>query len=208
MSNRSLFIIGILGVSLFVIASVLGGFQFDDYDPIAQYISETMAVGTTHGEKLRFLGYIPSGILLTLFSFLAIKKFPKSTLIQIGFIGLAVFYGMATIVVGIFPCDQGCNKELINPSISQLIHNITGMLTYLFVPISIILISIGLIKTKHYLNLSKIGISCGLISIAFIWLMISQPLSNYVGLFQRIIESLFVIWIIGCAIVIKKGLSK
>jgi hypothetical protein len=208
MSNRSLFIIGILGVSLFVIASVLGGFQFDDYDPIAQYISETMAVGTTHGEKLRFLGYIPSGILLTLFSFLAIKKFPKSTLIQIGFIGLAVFYGMATIVVGIFPCDQGCNKELINPSISQLIHNITGMLTYLFVPISIILISIGLMKTKHYLNLSKIGISCGLISIAFIWLMISQPLSNYVGLFQRIIESLFVIWIIGCAIVIKKGLSK
>ncbi|WP_190809275.1 DUF998 domain-containing protein [Flagellimonas sp. S3867] len=205
MSNKLLFLIGILGVTLFGMASFLGGFQFDDYDPISQYISETMAVDTPYGKKLRFFGYIPGGILLAIFSFVGLQKFPKSNLTKIGFLGLGIFYGIATIVVGIFPCDQGCNKELVDPSISQIIHNLTGMLTYIFVPVSIIIIGLGLLKSKNYRGLSKIGIICGLISIVFIGLLMSDPLSNYAGLFQRITEGIFIIWIITCSIFIKKG---
>ncbi len=78
MSNKLLFMIGILGVTFFSVASVLGGFQFEDYDPISQYISETMAVDTPYGKSLRIFGYIPSGILLTIFGFMGFKKFPKS----------------------------------------------------------------------------------------------------------------------------------
>ncbi len=204
MSNKLLFLIGILGVTLFGVTSVLGGFQFEDYDPISQYISETMAVGSPYGEKLRFFGYIPSGVLLAIFSFVGFKKFPKSNLTKIGFLGLGIFYGIATIVVGIFPCDKGCNLELVNPSISQIIHNLTGMLTYIFVPVSIITIGLGLLKSKNYRRLSKIGIICGLISVVFIGLLMSNPLSNYAGLFQRIIEGIFIIWIIACSICIKK----
>ena len=192
-------------MTLFGAASFLGGFQFEDYDPISQYISETMAIGTPYGEKLRFFGYIPSGILLTIFSFVGFKKFPKSNLTKIGFLGLGIFYGITTIVVGIFPCDKGCNQELVDPSFSQLIHNLTGMLTYIFVPISIIIIGLGLLKSNNYRRLSKIGIISGLISIAFIGLLMSDPLSNYAGLFQRIIESIFIVWIIACSIFIKKG---
>jgi len=62
---------------------------------------------------------------------------------KIGFCGLGIFYGIATIIVGLFPCDKGCNKELIDPSVLQVIHNLTGLLTYIFVPISIILIGVG-----------------------------------------------------------------
>jgi len=204
MNKKLLFWIGILGVTLFGVASFLGGFQFDNYDPISQYISETMAVDTPYGKKLRIFGYIPSGILLTIFSFAVFKKFPKSNLTKIGFWGLGMFYGIATIVVGIFPCDKGCNKELVDPSISQIIHNLTGLLTYLFVPISIIIIGVGLGKSKNYLGLSKIGIICGLISIVFIGILLSNPLTNYAGLFQRIIEGIFIIWIIACSIFIKK----
>ena len=205
MDNKLLFLTGILGVTLFSVASFLGGFQFDDYDPISQYISEAMAIDTPYGEKLRFFGYIPSGILLTIFSFVGFKKFPKSSLTKIGFWGLGLFYGIATIVVGIFPCDKGCNKELIAPSISQIIHNLTGLLTYIFVPVSIIIIGVGLNKSKNYRGLSKIGIICGLISIVFIGLLLSEPFTNYVGLFQRIIEGIFIIWIIACSIFIKRG---
>jgi hypothetical protein len=207
MSNKLLFLIGILGVSLFAVASILGGFQFEDYDPISQYISETMAVGTPYGKTLRLYGYIPSGILLTLFGFTAFKKFPESSLTKIGFLGFGIFYGIATIVVGIFPCDQGCNKELIDPSISQIIHNLTGFLTYVFVPISILIISIGLRSSKNFLKLSTIGFICGLFSIVFVGLLISGSSTNYAGLFQRIIESIFIIWIIACAFNIKKGIG-
>jgi hypothetical protein len=200
-------LIGILGVSLFAVASFLGGFQFENYDPISQYISETMAVGTPYGETLRLYGYIPSGILLTLFGFNAFKKFPKSSLTKIGFWGFGIFYGIATIVVGVFPCDQGCNKELIDPSISQIIHNLTGFLTYVFVPISILIVSIGLRNSKNFLKLSTIGFICGLFSIVFVGLLISDPSTNYAGLFQRIIESIFIIWIIACAFNIKKSIG-
>lgn len=205
MSNKLLFLIGILGVAFFGVASFLGGLQFDDYNPISQYISETTAVDTPYGKELRFFGYIPSGILLAIFAFVGVNKFPKSKLTKIGFYGLGIFYGIATIIVGIFPCDKGCNKELIDPSISQIIHNLTGMLTYIFVPISILIIGIGLQKSTEYGRLSKIGIICGLISIIFIGLLLSDPLTYYAGLFQRIIEGIFIIWIIACSISIKRG---
>lgn len=202
MSNKLVFWTGILGVTFFGVASFLGGFQFDNYSPISQYISETTAVDTTNGKVLRFFGYIPSGILLTIFSFAGLKKFPKSNLTKIGFWGLGFFYGIATIVVGLFPCDKGCNKELVDPSFSQIIHNLTGLLTYIFVPISIIIIGVGLRQSKKYGELSKIAITCGLICIVFIGLLLSDPLTNYAGLFQRIIEGTFIIWIIACSIAV------
>lgn len=205
MSNKLLFLTGILGVTFFGVASILGGFQFDDYSPISQYISETMAVDTPYGKALRFFGIIPSGVLLTIFSFVGLKKFPKSKLTKIGFWGLGIFYGIATIIVGLFPCDKGCNKELVDPSISQIIHNLTGLLTYIFVPISIIIIGIGLRQSKNYDRLSKIAIVCGLICIVFIGLLLSDPLTNYAGLYQRIIEGTFIIWIIACSIFIKRS---
>ena len=122
-----------------------------------------------------------------------------------GFWGIGIFYGIATIVVGLFPCDQGCNKELIDPSVSQLIHNLTGLFTYIFVPISIVLIGFGLRQSKKFEGLSKIAFFCGLISIVFIGLLFSNPTSVYAGLFQRIVELTFIIWIIACSISIKNG---
>lgn len=205
MSKIMVFWMGILGVAFFGLASVLGGFQFDDYDPVSQYISETMAVGTPYGQMLRFMGYIPSGILLAIFCFASIGKFPKSNRVKVGFWGLGVFYGFATVVVGIFPCDIGCNKELVDPSISQLIHNLTGFLTYLFVPISIILIGAGIRRFNSYRRLSTIGFVCGSICILFVGMLMADPLTNYAGLFQRIVEGTFIVWIVACAFSVKAG---
>jgi hypothetical protein len=205
MNGKTIFWIGILGVTLFSVASIIGGFQFDDYNPLSQYISETYAIDTPYGKALRYFGYIPSGLLLTIFAFLGLREFPKSNLIKIGFWGLGIFYGLATIIVGIFPCDKGCNKELIDPSISQLIHNLTGLMTYIIVPLSIIAIGIGLRQLKTHYGLSKIAIFCGLNCILFIGILLSDPLTEYAGLYQRLIEGTFIIWIIACSLFIKSS---
>ena len=205
MNGKTIFWIGILGVTLFSVASIIGGFQFDDYNPLSQYISETYAIDTPYGKALRYFGYIPSGLLLTIFAFLGLREFPKSNLIKIGFWGLGIFYGLATIIVGIFPCDKGCNKELIDPSISQLIHNLTGLMTYIIVPLSIIAIGIGLRQLKTHYGLSKIAIFCGLNCILFIGILLSYPLTEYAGLYQRLIEGTFIIWIIACSLFIKSS---
>jgi uncharacterized membrane protein len=199
MNNNFVFWTGIIGVTLFVIASVLGGFQFENYSHLSQFISESMAIDTPYGKLLRYFGYIPSGVLLTVFSLAAISKFPKSNLVRNGFIGLAIFYGIATIVVGIFPCDSGCNKEFIDPSISQIIHNLSGFLTYIFVPISLIMIGAGLRQFNQHLRLSGLSFVCGVICIFFNGLLMFNPESNYVGLLQRVIEATIIVWVIACA---------
>jgi hypothetical protein len=203
MNNKSTFLIGIVGVSLFVVSSILGGFLIENYNELRQYISESYAIDTEYGKILRIFGYIPSGILITLFCFLGVRYFQPSKLLKIGFYGIGIFYGLATVVVGIFPCDSGCNKELIDPSSSQLIHNFVGLLTYLFVPVFMILIGLGLKKSSNNNTFSLQSIVFGAISILFVYILVSNSNSEYIGLYQRMIESVFVIWIVFCAFVIK-----
>ncbi|PCJ64864.1 MAG: hypothetical protein COA58_11360 [Bacteroidetes bacterium] len=203
MSNKITFFIGILGVSLFVVSSIVGGMLIENYSLTSQYISETYAIDTEYGIILRTFGFIPSGVLLTIFCFLGFKYFQPSKFTKIGFYGLGIFYGLATVIVGFFPCDSGCNKESIDPSFSQVIHNLTGLLTYIFVPISIILIGVGLKQLPNHNKLSIQAITYGIISILFIYLLSSGSNPEYIGLYQRIVETIFIIWIITCAIAIK-----
>ena len=202
MNNKSTFLIGIVGVSLFVVSSILGGFLIENYNELRQYISESYAIDTEYGKILRIFGYIPSGILITLFCFLGVKHFQPTKLINIGFYGIGIFYGLATLIVGIFPCDSGCNKELIDPSFSQLTHNFTGLLTYLFVPFFMILIGLGLKKSTYY-SFSVQSILLGIISFLLVCVLGSDLISEYVGLYQRMIELVFILWIIFCANEIK-----
>ncbi len=203
MSNKITFFIGVLGVSLFVASTFIGGLLIENYSATSQYISETYAIDTEYGTNLRIYGIIPSGILLTIFAFVGNKMFPASKLTKIGFYGLGIFYGIATVMVGVFPCDSGCNKEFIDPSISQIIHNIIGFLTYIFVPLSIILIGLGLKKSPFYNRLSNQAIIYGITSMLFVYVLFSNSDPAYNGIYQRIIESVFVIWILTCAFSIK-----
>jgi hypothetical protein len=194
---------GILGAALFVVTSILAGLQSSSYSHISQLISESYSIDTPYGKLLRFLGYLPSGICLTIFAFSSARHFHKSNYAKTGFWGLGLFYGVATIIVSIFPCDKGCNKEFIDPSISQIIHSTTGLLTYIFTPISLILIGIGLRNSSS--TLSYLAFATALISVLFIGILSSDPLSEYVGLFQRVIEGSILIWIVTCSIEINKG---
>jgi hypothetical protein len=100
-------------------------------------------------------------------------------------------------------CDSGCNKELIDPSYSQLIHNFAGLLTYLFVPFFMILIGFGLKKSRDNNTFSLQSIAFGAIGILFVYILVSNSKSEYIGLYQRMIELVLVTWIIFCAIAIK-----
>ena len=163
MNSKTVSRIGILGVLLFAASSILGGYSIEGYDSLRQLISETYAIGTTYGIYLRMFGIIPSGVLFTLFLFYAKKHFPKHQFITIGFYGLVFFYGLSTIIVGIFPCDYGCNPGFTTPSTAQIIHNLFGFLTYLTVPCCILLLGVGLRKTNHSM-LSNHGILLGSLS--------------------------------------------
>lgn len=203
MNNKLTFLIGIVGASLFIISSILGGLLIDNYSIISQYISESYAIDTEYGMALRTFGYIPSGIFIAIFCFTGVRFFAPTKLLNIGFYGIGLFYGLATVVVGMFPCDSGCNKDFIDPSTSQLIHNFMGLLTYLFVPVLIILIGLELRKIQKNTVFPLQSIVLGVISFLFVSVLFLNSNSKYIGLYQRIIELVFILWVVFCAIAIK-----
>ncbi len=196
--------LGLLGVLFFVAAAILGGLQFADYSHISQLISESYAIGTPYGLQLRYLGFLPSGLFIAAFAFYAASILPKSTFTKVGFAGLGVFYGIATIMVSLFPCDKGCNKELIDPSLSQLIHNLTGLLTYVIVPPCLLILGITARKWANGKYVSYTALVCGLTAILFVGIFSSDLHSNVIGLYQRIIEGSILVWIVVCSFYLKK----
>lgn len=201
MKNTFLFLLGILGVLLFVGSAIWGGILIDGYDPLSQLISESYAIDTEYGESLRYYGYIPSGILLAMFCFLGRSVFPRSQATTLGFIGIGVFYGLATVVVSIYPCDSGClfTKE---PSLSQFIHNLVGFLTYATVPLCIFMVGRGLRPFETHKRLANQSIQLGLLSVVLVLLFFGLADSEYAGLSQRAVELSFVGWVILCAFAI------
>tara|TARA_B100000900_G_C20357703_1_gene624997 strand:+ start:142 stop:777 length:636 start_codon:yes stop_codon:yes gene_type:complete len=201
--NKTTYLIGITGVSILSISFIIGGFLIENYDIVNQYISESYAIDTKYGIYLRIFGYIPSGILISIFCFLGVNYFQPDTMVKIGFYGIGIFYGFGTVVTGIFPCDSGCNKELIDPSFSQIAHNFSALLIYLLTPLFIILIGLGL-KKSIYLNFSIQSLLIAVISSFFVFTLGSNLSSEYIGIYQRTIEFLFVLWVVLCAFEIKK----
>ena len=202
MNNKTVSNLGFIGVSLLIFTLIFGGLLIENYDITNQFISESYAIDTKHGVSLRLLGYIPSGIIIALFCFLGEKYLDPKLVVKIGFYGIGIFFGLGTTVTGIFPCDSGCNKELLNLSSSQIIHNIAALLMYLFVPFLIILIGLTIRKTRHRFSIQSTML--GLFSLIFVYLFGSELLGEYVGLYQRIIEIIFALWIILCSVEIKK----
>ena len=202
MNNKTVSNLGFIGISLLLFTIVFGGLLIENYDVKNQFISESYAIDTEYGFFLRLLGYIPSGILITLFYFLGEKYFESNLIVKIGLYGIGLFYGLGTTVTGIFPCDTGCNKELVNISSSQIIHNIAALLMYLFVPFFIILIGLAIRKTKIWFSIKSILL--GLISSILVYLFGLNLLVEYAGLYQRAIEIIFALWTILYAYEIKK----
>lgn len=208
LNERTVFICGILGAAFFVIASLLAGLIAENYDPVVQLISESMSEDRPYSKEIRYFGYIPSGILLIIFALAAPINMPQSKQITRSFYGIALFYGFATIAVGIFPCEAGCNKEMINPGIAQVIHNLSGLLTYIGMPLCLLFIGLGLKYANTRGLLSHVSVLLGISSAFFVLVLFASPLSPYAGLIQRIIEAIFALWIVGCSISIKNHKSR
>jgi len=202
MNNKTVSNLGFIGVSLLIFTLIFGGLLIENYDITNQFISESYAIDTKHGFFLRLLGYIPSGIIIALFCFLAEKYLEPNLIVKIGLYAIGIFYGLGTTITGIFPCDSGCNKELLNLSASQIIHNITALFMYLLVPFFIILFGLTIRKRRKWLSI--LSVLLGLISSILVYLFGSDLLGEYVGLYQRLIEIVFALWIILFSVEIKK----
>ncbi|HMB97638.1 MAG TPA: DUF998 domain-containing protein [Balneolaceae bacterium] len=199
---------GIAGAALFIVTTIIGGSVFDGYSHISNYISESYAYGTTYGHWLRWIGYIPSGLFIALFSILAGRKFKGNVLVLYGFIGFGILYGLFTSLVSVFPCDFGCNRDYGDASISQFIHSILSLFTYLLTPIMLFMIGVGFKRSIHHKVFSRLSIFLSFTALAFGLLFLTNANSPIAGLLQRITESVYLFWIICISVFLNKDFQK
>jgi uncharacterized protein DUF998 len=186
---------GILGVASSILAAALGGLQFSDYSHVSQYLSEAYAAGTPYGHLLRYFLLVPSGALIMVFGLLLGREFRHSRLLWLGFLGIAMFYGLSMAVGSVFPCDAGCNRELETPSWSHVIHLTSGALTHAFVPGSLLMIAFAARKqTGGNIIAGATFMAAAVCAVCNTFLAI-DPLSPFAGLFQRGFEGSILCWI-------------
>jgi hypothetical protein len=195
---------GISGAVVFIVTTIIGGSVFEGYSHISQYISESYAYGTTYGLWLRWTGYIPSGLFIALFSILAGRKFKANSLVVSGFVGFGIFYGLFTSLVSVFPCDFGCNREYSDSSISQIIHSVLSLFTYLVTPIMLFMIGVGFKRQGYNKVHSRLSIFLSFTSLTFGLLFLANANSSVAGLLQRITESVYLFWIIYISVSLHK----
>ena len=195
---------GIIGCLLFIITSIIGGYLYPNYNHISNLISETYAVDATYNHQLRYFGYIPSAIFTGIYLIYFNYKTPKSSLKTLGCFSILISYSLGTIICAIFNCDAGCNPDFINPSISQIIHNLTGFLTYLVMPFSMFLIGLEFKKIGD-LDFYKKCLVLFVISFVFFCILMNNHKSDYIGLIQRVIETTFILWFVFARNALKKS---
>lgn len=199
MIRSKAFLAGLSGSVLFIITTIFGGFLHPGYNHMTQFISELYAQGAPGADMLKYAGYIPSGVFIIFFAIYAIKELPRSPLTTGGFLIIGIFYGAGTVLAAFFPCDEGCNPQYIDPSLSQLLHNLIGFLTYITVPFALLVLGISASRWGNAEKLSYLAYFCGLLSVSFVYLLFSGDSAPYTGLFQRIIELSILTWIITCS---------
>jgi len=129
---------GILAAILPLIVLPISGYIQPNYSHIENLISELNQRGLPHSLQIGYFGFLPIGLVTLLFIWRL--KFEivhsKRSLVGLLFVALS---GADWIVTVLAPCDPGCPK-LGDISLSQKIHNLSGFLTLVLVPVGVYLL--------------------------------------------------------------------
>lgn len=130
----------VVGYGLLLVLIVAGGAAWPGYSHVSQFISELGATGAPQARLVNLGGFLPVGVLLTLFAVLSAFLAPRSGPRVAGFLLLALF-AVGYLGAAFFPCDVGCRPA--TPSFSQMMHNLAGLAGYLGAPIGLILLGVA-----------------------------------------------------------------
>jgi hypothetical membrane protein len=197
--GRIAFRSALLSLLLFSVTVVMGGASFPGYSHASQYISELGATGAPHSQAVSWLGFIPSGLLLMVFSFAAPMTLPRSPWTWVGFAFIA-YYAFGLVAGGVFPCDFGCRPD--DPSFSQVAHNLVAGTGYLTGITALLVLGIQARRWPGGGHLFPLGVVCW--AVAALALPSLDPDFAYAGLAQRTIELCMYAWILACAFYLRR----
>jgi len=193
MAFRTPFISASIALFFVVALTLLGGAYYPDYSHLSQFISELGARQAPHEQFVRWVGFLPAGVLVLVFVIVAFKALPRSALTTLGLLGIGA-YALGYVAAAFYPCDPGCRPA--EPSTSQVIHNIVGLTGYLLAPLSLAALAWSARDWPDGGSLAAAGFVAAILTL--LGLLLLSPESHYVGLSQRILELSVLVWIVMC----------
>ncbi|WP_454260987.1 DUF998 domain-containing protein [Pseudoxanthomonas mexicana] len=176
---------------LLLLASILYviGFYFigsaikPGYSQISNFVSEYNATGTAWAALLTYAGFAATAAILSAFLATAIPLLRTAGISRVGawlLWSLPASYLLAVVA----PCDSGCP---LDGSVSQIAHNLLGVITYFGMGLSIALISFdtrfnGFKFSRAFLRLAGIAFP------VVFFLMVQPGLDQWGGLLQRLLD--------------------
>ena len=193
LSKRLPLVFAAASLGFVALLALLAGAAVPNYSHLSQFISELGAREAPYEWPVRLFGFLPSGVSLLVFCFLAHSALPRSRATSVALMGFAV-YAAGYLVAAAFPCDFGCRPR--HPSTSQIIHNLGGLAGYLISPAFLFTLA----RQARAWPAARAVVFSGYVSsgLALIGLIMLDPSSPVAGLGQRLLEAAVLTWAVVC----------
>ena len=184
---------GLFGSILFTLMTIICSGLRNTYDHIDQFISELGATNTKHASLMNYGGFIPSGLMIILFSIFLFHRLSRSIIGRIASVLVGLF-GAGMLLAGYFSCDEGCPQA--GGSFDSRMHDGISGPSFLSVIIAIFLFSFALRISADWKRFWIYTLISSLLAVTFMILLISSLESReQTGLWQRLLLLVIFQWL-------------
>ncbi|MDP3401107.1 MAG: DUF998 domain-containing protein [Brevundimonas sp.] len=198
--SRLAFAALVAGLGILAIAVVWAGSVYPGYDHARQFMSELGASGAVTGAEVSRWGFVPNGLLITVFSVLAAWILRRSALAVTACLLLAG-NGIGMTGAGIYPCDFECSRS--DPSAAALLHDLFGGLGYLNAIVGVGLAALWA-RQSEAPWLAPLGVGVLIVSLVGFYGVVAEV--ALMGLFQRAMEAALAVFMLALGWALVKGL--
>lgn len=198
--GRIAFAAVVAGVGVLLIAVVWGGWTYPGYDHARQFMSELGASGAPHGTTVNRWGYVPNGVLVTVFCLLAAWILRGSALAVTACLLLAL-NGVGMTGAGVYPCDFECSRS--DPSPSAMLHDQFGLLGYVCALFGVGLAALWARRSAAPW-LAPLGLGVLIVSLVGLFGVVADV--EMAGLFQRAMEAALALFMVALGWALMRGL--
>jgi len=195
--DRLLLASGLL-IPLWLLAGVwLTAQAYPGYDHLQQAMSQLGAVGSPTHSWSPLVNNYPLAALFALFAWGLARCWRGSKLALLS-AAMVLLHGIGSMGTGWFPCDQGCAPA--QPSTSQQLHNLSGLLMFLSLTLASALWAWLGNRIAGSQAFALLSLTCVILAIVTVALMGQAAQSGQLfGLYQRLNYGVSVIWIASLA---------
>ncbi|HCV37588.1 MAG TPA: DUF998 domain-containing protein [Pseudomonas sp.] len=170
---------------------------YPGYDHLQQAMSQLGATGAPTQHWSPLLNNFPLALLFALFALGLARRWRASKLALLS-AALVLLHGLGSLGTGLFPCDQGCAPA--EPSISQQLHNLSGLLMFLSLTLASALWAWLGKRLAGSKALGWFSLGCLIAALVSVVLMAQAAQSGQLfGLYQRLNYGVSVTWVAGLA---------